>query len=97
MLPVVYLPPAEKYFKKLKDKKLKKSFKEAVLSIREDSEIGKAKSGDLRGLYTLDLYYNRINYEIAYRITRLNARHVVVIVMAGTRENFYTELKRYLR
>ena len=33
MLPVVYTPMAEKYFKKLKDKQLKNTFKEAIISV----------------------------------------------------------------
>lgn len=43
MLPVVYTPMAEKYFKKLKDKQLKNSFKEAIVSIRTNPQIGDAK------------------------------------------------------
>lgn len=97
MLPVTYTPIAEKYFKKLKDKALKKAFKEAVLSIRKNPAIGQAKTGDLSGLYSLDIYHNRTNYELAYRISKLQNGDIVVIIMAGTRENFYKELKRYLK
>ncbi|KAF1086336.1 hypothetical protein SPSYN_00054 [Sporotomaculum syntrophicum] len=97
MLPVVYTPMAEKYFKKLKDKQLKNSFKEAIVSIRTNPQIGDAKSGDLKGIYSLDIYYNRTNYELAYRISQLENGEIVVIIMAGTRENFYKELKRYMK
>jgi len=97
MLPVIYMPIAEKYFKKLKDKPLKNTFKEAILSIRENPNIGEAKTGDLKGLYSLDIYYNRTNYELAYRISQLENGAMVVIIMAGTRENFYKELKQYLK
>jgi len=48
-------------------------------------------------LYSLDIYYNRTNYELAYRISKLENGDMVVIIMAGTRENFYKELKRYLK
>lgn len=96
MLPVIYTPVAEKYFKKLKDNGLKQAFKDAIISIRENPEIGSAKVGDLSGLYCLDVYY-RSNYELAYRISTLENGDMVVIVMAGTRENFYKELKRYLK
>ncbi|MGV8905516.1 MAG: type II toxin-antitoxin system RelE/ParE family toxin [Acetobacterium sp.] len=97
MLPVIYTPVAEKFFKKLKDKPLKNTFKEAIISIRENPDIGEAKTGDLKGLNCLDVYYNRINYELAYRISQLESGDMVVIIMAGTRENFYQELKRYLK
>ncbi len=35
------------------------------------------------------------NYELAYTIEYLE-NTIVVIVMAGTRENFYNELKTYM-
>ena len=72
MLPVAYTPIAEKYFRKLKDKALKVAFKEAIISIRRNPDIGQAKSGDLSGLYSLDIYHNRTNYELAYRISTLD-------------------------
>ena len=97
MLPVVYLPPAERYFRKLKDKQLKDKFRQAITHIRENPRIGEAKSGDLRGLYGLDIYHNKTSYELAYRLALLDDGQTVVVVMAGTRENFYKELKRYLK
>ena len=63
MTQVQILPPAAKFPKKLKDKKLKSLYKEAIEMICEDYSIGEEKTGDL----------------------------------AGTRENFYEELKRYMR
>ncbi|NLL48727.1 MAG: type II toxin-antitoxin system RelE/ParE family toxin [Firmicutes bacterium] len=96
MLPVVYLPQAEKYFKKLKDKQLKSKFKSAILKIREKPSIGQEKSGDLRGIFALDVYHAGQNYELAYRVSQLDDGEIVVIILAGTRQNFYKELKRYL-
>ena len=51
MLPVRFDPPAAKYIKKLKDKKLKKLYQEAIDKIREDYTIGEKKTGDLIGFY----------------------------------------------
>ncbi len=94
------LPPAAKFLKKIKDKRLKALYKAAIDLILENPYIGEEKQGDLRGLRGYDIYYNRINYELAYTINQVcnedtGASELVVIVLAGTRENFYDELKRY--
>ena len=98
----IYLPPATKYFKKLKDKNLKKLYQDAIEHICKDPTIGTAKHGDLEGIMGYDIYYNRTNYELAYTIEERTVEgsdetEIVVIIMAGTRENFYNELKRYFR
>jgi len=36
-------------------------------------------------------------YELAYRIAQLENGGIIVIIMTGSRENFYHELKRYLK
>ncbi len=96
MTEVRFLPPAAKFIKKLKDKKLKNLYQAAVDKIREDYTIGEAKTGDLSGIYGYDIYYNKINYELAYTVEYLE-NVVVVVIMAGTRENFYDQLKQYMR
>lgn len=96
MLSVRFDPPAAKYIKKLKDKKLKKLYQEAIDKICEDYTIGEPKHGDLTGFYGYDIYYNKTNYELAYTIEGIDGE-LVVVVMAGTRENFYDELKRYIK
>ncbi len=97
MLPVIYTPAAEKYFKKLKDQKLLNLYKNIISDIRSNPFSGNAKSGDLKGLYSYDIYYNGNNYELAYRIVKLEDDKTIVVLMAGTRENFYKELKRYMK
>lgn len=96
MTEVRFLPPAAKFIKKLKDKKLKMLYQEAVDKIREDYTVGEAKTGDLSGIYGYDIYYNKTNYELAYTVEYLKDT-VVVVIMAGTRENFYDQLKRYMK
>lgn len=96
MAEVIFLPPAAKYFKKLKDKKLKKLYQEAIDKIREDHTVGEEKKGDLSGIFGYDVYYNKTNYELAYRV-EYNDDKVIVVIMAGTRENFYEQLKRYMK
>ena len=91
-----YKPPASRYFKKLKEKGLIKAYKDALIEISKDPySAGEAKTGDLKGIYCRDVNYNRTNFEIAYQIFEMDEQ-LVVIIHAGTRENFYKELKRYI-
>ncbi len=94
MAKVRFLPPAAKYLKKLKDKKLKKLYQDAVDRIAEDPTVGDAKTGDLSGVYGYVIYYNKTNYELAYTV-EVQDGEIVVVLMAGTREIFYDALKRY--
>lgn len=96
MTEVCFLPLAAKFIKKLKDKKLKILYQKAVDKIREDHTVGEAKTGDLTGVYGYDIYYNKTNYELAYTVEYLEDK-VIVVIMAGTRENFYDQLKQYMR
>lgn len=96
------LPPAAKYLKKLKDKQLKNLYKEAIDAILENPLIAEEKTGDLKGIRSYDIYYNHTNYELAYTIEYVRREDsdetdIVVVIMAGTRENFYDTLKRYLK
>ena len=95
MYTIHYAKSAEKYFKKLIDKNLLKSYKSAIEKISINPYIGTAKVGDLRGLYGYDVRYAGTNYELAYKIYG-EPDNLVIIILAGTRENFYHELKRLI-
>ena len=62
MTEVRFLPPAARFIKKLKDKRLKRLFQEAIDKIRVDYTIGEAKTGDLSGVFGYDIYYNMNNF-----------------------------------
>ena len=96
MAEVRFLPPAAKYLKKIKDKRLKALYQEAIDRVLEDHTIGEEKTGDLRGIYGYDIYYNKTNYELAYTVEYVGNK-IIVVIMAGTRENFYEALKRYMK
>lgn len=96
MLPVIYLGPAKRYFKKLVEKPLKRAFLDAIQAIQNDPSIGEEKTGDLAGVCGYDVFYKGSNYEIAYRVEENDDGELVVVILAGSRENFYEELKRYL-
>jgi mRNA-degrading endonuclease RelE of RelBE toxin-antitoxin system len=96
MYEIKYSKPAERYLKKIKDKQLLSAFKQAIDKIKGNPYIGTQKTGDLRGVFGYDIKYSGINYELAYRIYEENDR-LVVVILAGTRENFYEELKRLIK
>ncbi len=96
MYEISYSRAAERYLRKIKDKHLLTAFKDAIDELKKDPYIGTQKTGDLRGIFGYDVKYAGANYELAYRIYEEN-RQLVVVVLAGTRENFYEELKRLLK
>ena len=96
MFDVIFLPAARNYIKKIKDKNLKKLIEEAINDIAEDYSIGEAKTGDLSGIYGYDVFYNKTNYEISYTVEEVNNK-IIIVIMVGTRENFYNELKKYMK
>ncbi|MCL2383500.1 MAG: type II toxin-antitoxin system RelE/ParE family toxin [Oscillospiraceae bacterium] len=91
MYEIKFSPRAEKFLKKLKNSNLKKLLQDALIRISQNPYIGEAKKGDLNGFFCYDVYYDKTNYEIAYRIYE---DKIVVIILVGTRENFYNELKK---
>ncbi|UYO64130.1 type II toxin-antitoxin system RelE/ParE family toxin [Acetobacterium wieringae] len=96
MAKLIILPPAARYLKKLNDKQLKLAYQKAMDQLLIDHTLGTAKTGDLSGIFGYDIYYNKTNYEIAYRIEYQDDK-IIIVIMAGTRENFYQQLKRYMK
>jgi mRNA-degrading endonuclease RelE of RelBE toxin-antitoxin system len=96
MFELRYAKHAERYFKKLKEKGLKAAYRKALIEIAQDPFQGNLKVGDLAGIYCVDIYYDKTNYEIAYQIYEEDDQ-IVVVILAGSRENFYQELKRYVK
>jgi mRNA-degrading endonuclease RelE of RelBE toxin-antitoxin system len=96
MYKIRFTVAAEKYLKKIKEKGLKKAFQSALEEISMDPYIGELKTGDLAGVYCCDVYYNKTKYELSYKIYEEDSQ-IVVVILAGTRENFYDELKRYMK
>lgn len=96
MYQLIILPPAAQFLKKIKEKPLKDLFQKTIDSILINPYIGEAKCGDLSGIYCCDIYYNKTNYELAYTLVQTPTKTVVVL-LAGTRQNFYDELKLYMK
>ncbi len=95
MYELLFSSAAERYLKKIKEKPLRAAYKATFLKIVENPYMGRPKKGDLSGIYGYDIYYKGTNYEIAYTIKETNGKKVIVL-LAGTRENFYEQLKRYI-
>ncbi|NMA03923.1 MAG: type II toxin-antitoxin system RelE/ParE family toxin [Clostridiales bacterium] len=96
MYEMLFSPAAERFFKRLKEKSLRDAYKTALLKLKENPYIGQPKRGDLAGIYGFDVKYKGVNYEIAYTVSEVNEKKIIVL-LAGTRENFYEQLKRYTR
>ena len=96
MYEIRFTASAERYFKKVEEKRLLNEYYNTIKKISINPYIGEMKKGDLAGVYCYDIYYNRTNYEIAYMIYEQEKR-MIVVVLAGTQENFYQELKRYIK
>lgn len=96
MYEIQFSSKAARYFKKIKEKQLINAYKESLQKISKDPYIGQPKRGDLSGIYGYHVKYQGINYEIAYTMNEVNGKKVIVL-LAGTRENFYEQLKGYIK
>ena len=64
-----------------------------IKSIADDPQIGEEKKGDLRGIFIHKFKLKTMNYLLAYR----KAGEDLELIMIGPHENYYRELKRYLK
>ncbi len=96
MAKLTSLPPAARYLKKLKEKHLKSKFQAIIDQLLLDPYLGEPKTGDLSGIYCCDIFHNKTNYELAYTVIKED-EETIVVILAGTRENFYEELKQYMK
>lgn len=88
-------PRVRRYLKKVKDVTLKRKFVENIYGvIAVDPYAGNSKSGDLKDCWTVDFFYAKTQYRIAYSIEE---DVVAIVILAGTHEGFYEELKRSKR
>lgn len=58
--------------------------------------IGSKKRSVHVSIYGFDVRHRGVSYEIAYKIYEKNGK-LVLVILAGTREKFYEELKRYIK
>ncbi len=92
------LPGVRSYFKSIKkDKPLLGKFQEVIKALQLDPSLGDAKSGDLFGVSSFEIRHNETSYELAYIIEEQENGELLLIILAGTRENFYDELKKHMK
>ena len=99
-----YKSPFSKFVKKA-HKPLQLAIEDAVEVVCDNPEVGESKTGDLAGIWVYKFKFNRQEYLVAYRPPSLETRKQGVDVelllidfyQVGLHENFYDELKRYLK
>lgn len=67
-----------------------------INSICGNPFVGEAKKGDLKGYFCVDINHIGTNYELCYTLEEDDNGDMILIVLMGSRENFYEQLKRYL-
>ena len=87
-----YKPPFRKFIKK-QTRPFQLIIEDEVEKIIINPEMGESKKGDLRGFRVHKFSHMRLKFLIAYRFQEAE----IVFFMIGPHENFYRELKRYLR
>ena len=94
-----YKRPFAQYVKKAR-KPLQLAIEDAVAVVCNAPEIGELKVGDLAGIRVYKFRFTRQEYLLVYRPPEHGALLEFLIIdfyQVGAHENFYAELKRYLR
>ncbi len=71
----------------------KKKLDEQIRKIANNPSIGSEKKGDLRGVYVHKFKIQTNQYLLAYRF----ADKDLELIMIGPHENYYRDLKSYLK
>lgn len=74
-----------KYLKKIKYKNSVHYIKNAIDKILKDYTVSKLTTGDLSEYYGYNIFNNKTNYELVYRVEYQEDK-IIIVIMAGTRE-----------
>lgn len=83
----------EKKVKKLNDKE-KLELDNEIKEIIQYPSIGSEKKGDLRGIFIHKFNLQNQLYLLAYRVMKEES---IELIMLGPHENYYRDLKTYLK
>jgi len=89
---IFYKPSFRKFVKK-QPRPFQLVIEDEVDKITLKPDMGEAKKGDLAGFRVHKFYYKRQKFMIAYYLQDAG----IVFFKIGSHENFYRELKKYLR
>ena len=89
---ILQMPRFKKYAKKL-PRHLQQIILDAVEEILDDTEIGELKKGDLNGFRVHKFKMGHQLILMAYKIESDS----LIFYQAGPHENFYKNLKKYLK
>ena len=87
-----FSPAAEKDFGKLSGA-AEKEVKKRLTELANDPHSGKLLHGPLRGFFVLRFHAGGVAYRIVYEIVGAD----VLVLMIGSRDNFYKKLNRRVR
>jgi hypothetical protein len=87
-----YKPPFRKFVKK-QTRPLQLSIEDEIEKILEDPAIGESKKGDLMGFRVHKFNFKKQRLLISYKVSP----NEMLFYMVGSHENFYRNLKKYLK
>lgn len=87
-----YKPPFHHFVKK-QPRPFALALRDETQKIIKQPDLGEAKVGDLAGIRVHKFTFNRQQYLMAYS----HAEGILIFYLVGAHENFYDELKRYLK
>ena len=87
-----YKPPFRRFVKK-QTRPLQLAIEDEIEKIKENPAVGESKKGDLQGFRVHKFTFRKQPLLIAYRLTDSD----ILLYLMGPHENFYRDLKRYLK
>jgi hypothetical protein len=87
-----YKPPFKKFVKK-QARPLQLSIEDEIEKILEYPEVGETKKGDLREFRVHKFAFKKQKLLIAYQVLV----NEILFYMVGSHENFYRNLKKYVK